>query len=385
MKGLFAPLVAAVVLVDALTHHPIVYYPKETDAASLNNEPGNVLKSDVVYQNVPTNNQDVEPASAEAVASKNNISDQPDDVDELDSNDEEAETKPNPTEFIDDNQTSKLTPPDVKPDSIDDDNLNKPAGIDFPDGEPAEEKFDSVEIPNTTLYTTSTVYSTVTSTVTDCVTTVTDCPEIGSVVTKTISMYTTVCPVTTPTSVAPSSDELTNEDSDSPNSDISESDEPESDKPESDEPESDEPESESESDMEPDTESLDIPDAPEPTQAPYYTKTIETTVWYTVTDCTPKETDCPIGQETSSIHTRTEIYPVTDIPHFWSPNSTQTQPYATGSPSSYPEQPSNDNVTIPTTPPNYTINAGSAQKANALLMSFGLVAASAVAIFQGLI
>ncbi|POS88285.1 hypothetical protein EPUL_000891, partial [Erysiphe pulchra] len=374
MKGLFVPVITAVVLVDALTHFPVQYVnqAEPTAVASLNAEPGNIPQSNNVNQNVPINDQDVEPPSTEAVASNPDTSEQPDDVDELDADEEEEDdTKPTPAEFDDANQTAKPTP--VAELDFEDDSLNKPAGIDFPTGEPAEKEFDHVEIMTTNNYTTSTVYTTVTSTVTDCVSTVTDCSEIGSVVTKTISLYTTTCPVTTPTPVAPSSEELDDEDSDSP----------ESDEPESEIPDNDSPESELESNLEPDTESdSDIPDAPEPTQGPFLTKTVETTVWYTVTDCAPKETDCPVGHETSSISTRTEIYPVTDIPNFWSPNSTQIQPYATGSPSSYHEPP-HTNVTIPTTPPNFTINSGSAQKANGLLMGFGFVVASAIALLQG--
>ncbi|KAI1392303.1 glycoside hydrolase superfamily [Hypoxylon trugodes] len=49
---------------------------------------------------------------------------------------------------------------------------------------------------STTSYTTSTVYTTSVYTVTSCAASVTDCPARGSVVTKTIALYTTVCPVT---------------------------------------------------------------------------------------------------------------------------------------------------------------------------------------------
>ncbi|KAI5867806.1 glycoside hydrolase superfamily [Durotheca rogersii] len=45
-------------------------------------------------------------------------------------------------------------------------------------------------------YTASTVYTTTTYTVTSCAPTVTDCPGKGTVVTETIPLYTTVCPVT---------------------------------------------------------------------------------------------------------------------------------------------------------------------------------------------
>ncbi|KAI0847622.1 glycoside hydrolase superfamily [Daldinia vernicosa] len=49
---------------------------------------------------------------------------------------------------------------------------------------------------STTEYTTSTVYSTTVYTVTSCAPSVTNCPARGSVVTETIALYTTVCPVT---------------------------------------------------------------------------------------------------------------------------------------------------------------------------------------------
>ncbi|KAI0119057.1 glycoside hydrolase superfamily [Daldinia grandis] len=49
---------------------------------------------------------------------------------------------------------------------------------------------------STTEYTTSTVYSTTVYTVTSCAPSVTNCPAKGSVVTETIALYTTVCPVT---------------------------------------------------------------------------------------------------------------------------------------------------------------------------------------------
>ncbi|KAI2781442.1 glycoside hydrolase superfamily [Daldinia loculata] len=48
---------------------------------------------------------------------------------------------------------------------------------------------------STTEYTTSTVYSTTVYTVTSCAPSVTNCPAKGSVVTETIALYTTVCPV----------------------------------------------------------------------------------------------------------------------------------------------------------------------------------------------
>lgn len=175
MKGLFAPLITAVVLVDAATYYPNQYInnPEATAIASLNAEPSNIPQSDVVYQNAPEIIQDVETHSADFVGPKLEISEEPDDEDELESDDEEVDTKTTPTELVDPHQTPKPTSPSVELDS-EDDGLSKPAGIDFPDGETAEKEFDRVETATTTNYTTSTVYSTVTSTITDCVSTVTE-------------------------------------------------------------------------------------------------------------------------------------------------------------------------------------------------------------------
>ncbi|KHJ36420.1 hypothetical protein EV44_g0544 [Erysiphe necator] len=404
MKGLLAPLITAVVLIDAATHNPIQYFDQAepTPAPFLNVGPNNAPQADI-YQNKPAQNQVVEPASPEAVASKPEVYEETEDIDEPDSDNEELDIKTTPTtEFINATKTPEPTKDSVVSPDIEDDGLHKPAGIDFPDGESAEKEFDHVEFKTTSNYTTSTVYTTLTSTVTDCVSTVTVCPEIGSIVTKTISLYTTICPVTTPTSVAPPSNK-----SDIPNSDAPESDAPDSKGPDSDIPDTGSADQELESDAKPDTEEGaeqdedaepdaeegveqnedededededDDSNVPQPTQGPYLTKTIETTVWYTVTDCAPQETECPVGKETSSISTLTETFPVTDLPRYSSPHSTQNQPYVTSSPSSYPKPP-HTNVTVPTTPPNFTINAGFSQKANALLIGFGLIAASVIAL-----
>ncbi|KAI9789880.1 MAG: hypothetical protein M1833_002146 [Piccolia ochrophora] len=61
--------------------------------------------------------------------------------------------------------------------------------------------------PSTTSYTTSTIYTTTEITVTSCAPTIKDCPASGAVVTSTIAVSTTVCPVTdAPAPSAPPAD-----------------------------------------------------------------------------------------------------------------------------------------------------------------------------------
>ncbi|KAK6952115.1 hypothetical protein Daesc_006647 [Daldinia eschscholtzii] len=106
---------------------------------------------------------------------------------------------------------------------------------------------------STTEYTTSTIYSTTVYTVTSCAPSVTNCPAKGSVVTETIALYTTVCPVT------------------------------ETQKP-----------------------------TQTPTAAVPYTSTIYSTRIATITKCPPSVTNCPVGSVTTeTIAISTTIVPTT--------------------------------------------------------------------------
>lgn len=105
---------------------------------------------------------------------------------------------------------------------------------------------------STTEYTTSTVYSTTVYTVTSCAPSITNCPAKGSVVTETIALYTTVCPVT---------------------------------------------------------------ETQKPTQTPTavpYTSTIYSTRISTITKCPPSVTNCPVGSVTTeTVAIETTIVPTT--------------------------------------------------------------------------
>ncbi|KAM3455032.1 hypothetical protein MY3296_002602 [Beauveria thailandica] len=119
--------------------------------------------------------------------------------------------------------------------------------------------------------TTSTVYTTKTYTITDCPPSVTNCP--ARVVTETISLYTTVCPVT-------KTDE-----------------------------------------------------APKPTATPSQpaqemtTSTVYTTKTYTITSCPPSVPNCPIGQVTTETKfVSTTVCPVTKTDEAPKPTATPSQP-----------------------------------------------------------
>ncbi|KAM3531354.1 hypothetical protein MY4038_004517 [Beauveria bassiana] len=100
-------------------------------------------------------------------------------------------------------------------------------------------------------WTTSTVYTTRTYTITSCAPTVTNCPGKGHVVTETIPLYTTVCPVTpTATATATSS------------------------------------------------QSVSVPGQPE-------TSITKVTKTYTITSCAPTVTNCPVGRVTTEVVTST--------------------------------------------------------------------------------
>ncbi|KAM3550363.1 hypothetical protein ARSEF4850_008379 [Beauveria asiatica] len=120
--------------------------------------------------------------------------------------------------------------------------------------------------------TTSTVYTTATRTITDCPPSVTNCP--ARVVTETIALYTTVCPVT-----------KTNH----------------------------------------------LP--PKPTAKPSQpteemtTSTVYTTKTYTITSCPPSVPNCPIGHVTTeTIFVSTTVCPVTKTDEAPKPTATPTQP-----------------------------------------------------------
>ncbi|OTA70256.1 hypothetical protein K449DRAFT_7007 [Hypoxylon sp. EC38] len=104
-------------------------------------------------------------------------------------------------------------------------------------------------------YTTSTIYTTSVHTITSCAPTVTNCPAGGYVTTETISIGTTVCPVT--------------EGGSSP-------------KP---------------------TTTVSVPED-------YTTSTVEVTKTYTITSCKPTVTNCPVGSVTTEISVTTTVFPV---------------------------------------------------------------------------
>lgn len=103
--------------------------------------------------------------------------------------------------------------------------------------------------------TTSTAYTTIVETVTSCAPTVTDCPANSGtpyVTTKTVALYTTVCPVSeTAESVTPTA----------------------------------------------------------PVTVSYITSTAYVTKTYTITSCAPTVTNCPVGKVTTSVATSTTVYP----------------------------------------------------------------------------
>lgn len=102
-------------------------------------------------------------------------------------------------------------------------------------------------------WTTSTVFTTTTYTITSCAPTVTNCPGKGHVVTETIPLYTTVCPVTRTAATETKTP------------------------------------------------------APVNTNTPAQPETIVTKVTkvYTITSCAPTVTNCPVGQLTTEVVTST--------------------------------------------------------------------------------
>ncbi|KAI0998550.1 hypothetical protein K3495_g9646 [Podosphaera aphanis] len=192
-----------------------------------------------------------------------------------------------------------------------------------------------------TSYTTSTVYTTLVHTITSCdIPAVTYCPEKGSVVTETVSLYTTVCPVTTTTPVS------------------------------------------------------SIASVTTPTPVPFTTSTVTTTIMYTITDCSTNQKDCPkVGLETSTVSTYTTVcpvakatstvkalsapYPIIDV------EDTIIKPYSTGVPKFYPIPPTG-HVTMPSSPRISTVSGGIMHRSDVVLMTVSLAAAAAVAFLESL-
>lgn len=171
--------------------------------------------------------------------------------------------------------------------------------------------------PSPTNYTTSTIYTTLVYTVTSCAPTITLCPEQGTVVTKTISLFTTVCPVSTPVDLLP---------------------------------------------------------LPEPTPTTFAASTVETII-STVTYCPPGAPDCDTGSETSAVSTYTTTYPIvgpTAAHHIPGPQGTG----ALGP--NNPMQPKG-NVTLPHLPKVSTVSGATTLASRTLLVFLGLAAGAATA------
>ncbi len=118
-------------------------------------------------------------------------------------------------------------------------------------------------------FTTSTIYATNVHTITSCPASVTDCPNKGSVVTETVSVGTTVCPVTK-TTTGPAV--LTTSTGINP-------------KP---------------------TTTTAGPEIPEG----YTTRTVSVTKMYTISKCPSSVTNCPLGAVTTEVSVTTTTHPV---------------------------------------------------------------------------
>ncbi|KAM3443892.1 hypothetical protein MY4824_000340 [Beauveria thailandica] len=121
-------------------------------------------------------------------------------------------------------------------------------------------------------WTTSTVYTTRTYTITGCAPTIANCPEKGHVVTETIPLYTTVCPVT-PTATAPAT--------------------------------------------------LSAPSVGASRQPE--TSITKVTKTYTITSCAPTVTNCPVGKVTTEVITST-ICPDSTASNTKKPNTSSVDP-----------------------------------------------------------
>ncbi|KAI1418671.1 glycoside hydrolase family 16 protein [Hypoxylon sp. FL1857] len=130
-------------------------------------------------------------------------------------------------------------------------------------------------------YTTSTIYTTSVHTITSCAPTVTNCPAGGYVTTETISVGTTVCPVT-----------------------------------------------ESGSSPKPTT-TASVPEG-------YTTSTVEVTKTYTITSCKPTVTNCPVGSVTTEISVTTTVCPIGNASPSSSPVSSSGKPAGNTGAGSYP-------------------------------------------------
>ncbi|EPQ62156.1 hypothetical protein BGT96224_AcSP30986 [Blumeria graminis f. sp. tritici 96224] len=194
--------------------------------------------------------------------------------------------------------------------------------------------------PSPTSYTTSTIYTTTVFTVTSCAPAVTFCPERGSVVTKTVSLYTTVCPVSSAVPHLP---------------------------------------------------------PPEPTPTSFGVSTVEKTIvstvtsWYDasispmnsqlpLTACAspPAVPNCDIGREVTSVSTYTTTYPIggpTAAHH-------NAGPQGTGALSPHHPMSPKGNVTLPSAPKVSTVSGATALASSTLLVFLGLAAGAATAWIQ---
>ncbi|VCU39112.1 BgtAcSP-30986 [Blumeria graminis f. sp. tritici] len=175
--------------------------------------------------------------------------------------------------------------------------------------------------PSPTSYTTSTIYTTTVFTVTSCAPAVTFCPERGSVVTKTVSLYTTVCPVSSAVPHLP---------------------------------------------------------PPEPTPTSFGVSTVEKTIVSTVTSCPPAVPNCDIGREVTSVSTYTTTYPIggpTAAHH-------NAGPQGTGALSPHHPMSPKGNVTLPSAPKVSTVSGATALASSTLLVFLGLAAGAATAWIQ---
>lgn len=186
-----------------------------------------------------------------------------------------------------------------------------------------------VQTSTTTSYTTTTVYTTTTYTVTSCAPVATECPEIGSVVTHTISLYTTSCPATIPVPTAS---------------------------------------------VDPDQAS---------TLKSHKTGKVEKNIWHTVTDCAVTATNCTVGRQTSSVPTYTVDYPQDEESSF-ADRYLKTRPplpQVTGHLIASPKPPKS-NITVPIVPPNTVDSGAPAQKLGSLLVFFCLSTATSALLYE---
>ncbi|KAI0838621.1 glycoside hydrolase family 16 protein [Hypoxylon sp. FL0890] len=160
----------------------------------------------------------------------------------------------------------------------------------------------SISSSEASQYTTSTIYTTSVHTITSCAPTVTNCPAGGYVTTETISIGTTVCPVT-----------------------------------------------ESGSSPKPTT-TASVPEG-------YTTSTIEVTKTYTITSCKPTVTNCPVGSVTTEISVTTTVCPIGNVSPSSSPVSSSGNPVGNTSAGSYPvestgaaSKPETESATAPSGP-----------------------------------